>query len=188
MTLPGLAAVILLLTMAIWGYQKGLVKEIVSLLFVFAVFAIVSWINPRIDGALLAYEPLQKTIQESLISLGDSKNQLQELLKEKAAVALSDHIINGISFLLSYLLANIIVRSIVFLLDIMTKLPVIGGINRLAGGAIGLLEGVIILWVAFLAFTVLCGTGTGRLALHYIQVDPFLKYLYQNDILIEIFF
>lgn len=64
-------------------------------------------------------------------------------------------IMNIIAFLLTFFIAGIIMRVIIYALAIMEELPVIHGINRLAGGAAGIVMGFIIAWVVFLVLTLM---------------------------------
>ena len=66
-------------------------------------------------------------------------------------------------------------------------LPVICGVNKIAGGLLGGVKFVIMVWILFLVVTVLCNTKLGDTALKLIMQDPLLNYLYDKDILIKIF-
>ena len=52
-----------------------------------------------------------------------------------------------VGFLLTLLIVTIVVRTIVYMLGLISDLPVIGGLNRIAGGVLGMATGVIIIWV-----------------------------------------
>ena len=100
---------------------------------------------------------------------------------------LTNLLFNGISFLVSYLLVTILTRIILGLLNLITKLPVINGINRLAGAVVGAGKAVIFIWVIFLVLTILYGTDLGKQGLQLIEQDTVLKFLYEQDILIKLF-
>ena len=46
---------------------------------------------------------------------------------------LAEAVVNGLSFVISYILAALIIRVLTFALDILARLPVIHGVNRIAG-------------------------------------------------------
>ena len=90
-------------------------------------------------------------------------------------------IINIISYLGTFLIATIILRAIIFALDIVAELPVFGLINRLAGGVIGFVGAVIIVWILFVVVTLLYTTVIGKDIYQAIQGNGILKFLYDNN-------
>ena len=90
-------------------------------------------------------------------------------------------IINILAFLGTFILVSLILRAIVFALDIVSNLPVLGALNRLAGGAIGLLGALIIVWTAFILITLLYVTSVGKELYGMIETDPFLSAIYQYN-------
>lgn len=94
---------------------------------------------------------------------------------------LSKLIINIVSYLCTFILVTIILRAIVFALDIVEDLPVFGFINHLAGGAVGVLCSVIIVWVLFVGVTLLYVTSPGKEIYKAIQENVILKMLYEHN-------
>ncbi|MCI8321595.1 MAG: CvpA family protein [Dorea sp.] len=90
-------------------------------------------------------------------------------------------IINVISYLGTFLIVTIILRAIVFALDIVAELPVLGLINRLAGGAVGFVGAAIIVWILFIAVTLLYTTVIGKDIYQTIQGNGILKFLYDHN-------
>lgn len=93
---------------------------------------------------------------------------------------------NIIGFLLTFLVATIIIRTILYMLGIISDLPVIGGVNRLAGGALGLGTGLVIVWILFIAITLMYDTNLGRRCFENIAENQFLTILYENNILLKV--
>lgn len=96
-------------------------------------------------------------------------------------------IINGMSYLVSYILANLILRVLVCVLNAIAELPVIHGANRLTGGIVGIAKGILLVWVALLILTVFCSTEIGQKGLALVEEDSFLSILYKHDILVNFF-
>ena len=88
-----------------------------------------------------------------------------------------------IAFLITFLVVSLIVRVVLYILDIIGHLPVLGGINRLAGGLVGCVTGVLIVWILFIAITILYDTQMGSLFLSNIEESQFLQFLYDHNIL-----
>ena len=72
-------------------------------------------------------------------------------------------------------------RAIIFALDIVAEIPVLGLINRLAGGVIGFAGALIIVWLLFVVVTLLYTTVIGKDIYEAIQGNGILKFLYDNN-------
>lgn len=95
--------------------------------------------------------------------------------------------VNCLSFLISYILASVLIRVFAYALDILARLPVVRGINKLAGALIGGGKCIIFVWVAMLVLTILCNTEIGQKGLGLIRGDTVLNFLYDKNIFIRIF-
>lgn len=104
---------------------------------------------------------------------------------EYVGAYLADIIIKMIAFLLTFIIATITVRAIIFALDIVTALPVIKGLNRIAGIGIGMLIAVIIVWVGFLIITLSYNTTIGKNCFMWIRENELLTFLYNKNIIMK---
>lgn len=64
-------------------------------------------------------------------------------------------IINILSYIISFLLIFILLRIIVKLLDIVCKIPIVGGANKILGLLAGLIIGLIIAWIGTLFLSII---------------------------------
>lgn len=99
---------------------------------------------------------------------------------------LSKLIIHIVAFLCTFLLMTIVLRAIIFALDIVSELPVLGFFNRLAGGVVGAAGGLIIIWLFFVVITLLYVTAFGREIYQVIQENAILNMLYENNPLMKL--
>lgn len=97
-------------------------------------------------------------------------------------------IINALAYLLSFVIVWTTIRAILLALDVVTMLPILHGINKLAGGALGLVYGVALVWIAFLLVTILCNGDLGRQFFALISDNPFLLFLYNQNVIMKIVF
>ena len=95
-------------------------------------------------------------------------------------------VIKSISFIAAFLIITFILRITVFTLDSVAKLPVLNGINRIAGLGVGLIEGLLIVWIIFVLIIVFFKTDLGVYLLGEINKNYFLKLLYDNNILLKL--
>ena len=90
-----------------------------------------------------------------------------------------------LAFVLTFLILTILSRIVLKLLKIIEKLPIIGGANKAAGGALGIASGLIIVWVLFLVLTLFCQTTWAQACFNNIEESRILKALYDNNILLK---
>ena len=209
----GLAVLVLLAFSMVDGYQKGFVKEVVSAFLVLISVVMVWLINPYVNQFIrentAVYEKIQTSSESFVSSLVDGRGimdeegqnelissmNLPELLQKGIAEnntasvyqQLADVAVNCLSFLVSYILSSILIHVLAYALDLLTKLPVICGVNKLAGAAIGGGKCIIFVWVGMLVLTVLCNTEIGQKGLGLIREDTVLNFLYGKNIFIRIF-
>lgn len=133
--------------------------------------------------------PLPESMKEKLVE-NNNAEIYRQLAVENFADYLSGYvaygIINGIAFVISFVLTIIIVNLILYAVDILTELPVVGTLNRIGGMLIGLIQGILWIWVAFLVITLLCNTGVGAYLMELIKSDPVLGWMYDRNYLMQI--
>ena len=96
-------------------------------------------------------------------------------------------IVNGLSFLASYIVAAAAVRMVAHGLDVMSRLPVLNGVNHAAGAIVGLLKGLIVVWMALLVLTMFYNSSIGKECLVMVEKDPVLSVLYETDLFVQVF-
>ncbi len=95
-------------------------------------------------------------------------------------------IIHIVAFLCTFLITAIILRAIVFALDIVANLPVLGFVNRLAGGAVGIGAALVIVWILFIIVTLLYVTEFGQEMYRVIQSNEIMNMIYEYNPLMKI--
>ena len=107
---------------------------------------------------------------------------------EYVGAYLAGLIINALAYLISFVVVWAAIRAILLAMDVVTKLPILHGINRLAGGALGIVYGVVLVWIAFLLVTILCNGNIGKQFFALINENQFLMFLYNQNIIMKIVF
>ena len=90
-------------------------------------------------------------------------------------------IINILSFILTFVVITVVMRAVIFALDIVANLPVLGFFNRLGGALLGAAGGLIIVWILFMLITMLYTTSSGREAYDVIQGNDILRVIYEYN-------
>ena len=126
-----------------------------------------------------------KTAAEKLASnVNDMSTYEISVFANSVSETLADIAINCLSFLVSFLLVFILIRVLFFAVNVFSRIPVISGINRLAGGFLGAGEFLLFIWLVMMTATLLCNTETGQRALEMIHADTIADTLYRwNPIL-----
>jgi len=96
---------------------------------------------------------------------------------------LADTIINSAGFVLLFAAVYMASKLIIRWLDIIARLPIISGINKLAGAIAGGLEGLLFLWLACLLVTAFSGTEWGMMITRQIESSQWLSFLYSHNLL-----
>lgn len=144
-------------------------------------------------------------MQNTLIENSSIPKIFQELLKENnradvyerlnattfleyIGCYMADLVVGLVSFLIIFIVVRIAFQILVLAFDLLGKLPVVGGLNRLAGAALGLLRGVIVLWILCLLATIFPETQIGSDVLSAVGSSGFLSWIYNNNLLFRILF
>ena len=90
-------------------------------------------------------------------------------------------LINILAFLATFVLVTIILRAVVFALDIVSDLPMLGALNHLAGGVIGMGLALVVVWLMFIALTVLYMTSMGKGLYDTVMSNDILRMIYENN-------
>lgn len=99
---------------------------------------------------------------------------------------LTQMIMSAIAFVLTFLLVYVIVRIVFFALNFIGHLPIIKGINKLLGGIVGFIQGIILLWLLSLVLTAFSGTEWGIQLMQMVQESALLSIIYNNNVLLKL--
>lgn len=119
---------------------------------------------------------------------GDNFTDLMDTLQmlglgDAVSGYLAEQILQTFAFLITLLLAGVLVRGIAFSLGLAAKLPVLHGINKLAGLVFGFGEGLLVVWIFFFVVTVFSPTNWGGEMFAMISDSRILTWLYRENIL-----
>lgn len=127
-------------------------------------------------------ETMEEKKEEAADFVGDKLNSLEVYICER----LTDIILNALGFFITFIVAAAGLAVLCFVLDLLSKLPVLHQINTLFGVAMGALEGLVILWIVFIVITMLGSTGFGQSCMAMISESKILSFLYDTNVLSKI--
>lgn len=97
-------------------------------------------------------------------------------------------VLNTLGFIITFIIVYIIVRVLLRWLNLISKLPVINGVNQVAGAAAGLIEGLLCLGFVLLVISVFSETVGGQILVGQIEKSLWLSYFYNSNILTKMVF
>lgn len=196
------------------GRKVGLVKIIFSLFSFIIALILTAWISPSINGMLKNNEtfyekasqkvedmlfrdqaettndedlieglPLPKSIKESL---QENKEKQVANIKSYIISHVTDIVINALAFVLTFVVVFVGLWVLSIALNIISKLPILNQLNKIAGFFVGGLQGVLIVWIIFILITIFAGTELGGVAYKQVEESTILSYLYDKNVLLNI--
>lgn len=104
-----------------------------------------------------------------------------ESFPQYVASYISRLVLQVVSFLVTFVLAIIIVKALMIAVDIIGELPVLGLANHIAGGALGMVLAVVIVWLGFLVMTLAYSTDAGAACFEMMEKSAVLRFLYDTN-------
>ena len=93
----------------------------------------------------------------------------------------SDILIKSISYVISVLIAYLLIQIGLAVAGVMGAIPVLSMLNRVAGLILGLVRGVVILWLLGLVVAMCAGHERMMPVLDMIRESGMLLFLYRNN-------
>lgn len=109
-----------------------------------------------------------------------------ETFAQYVGTYLAKLMIHVASFLAIFLLVTIILRAIVFALNVVNEIPVFGLLNRLAGGVTGAAFSLLIVWFFLIVVTLFYTTDIGKQIYETVQENALTKIIMDNNPLLNI--
>lgn len=132
--------------------------------------------------------PLPEVIKEKLLENNNEETYNlfgAESLGEYISEYVSGVAVNAIAFCATFIVVFIAIKLIVYFLDLISKLPLLNCLNRSLGAALGLLEGMLVLWLLCLVVTAGAGNEWGQNLLAMINESEILSFIYNNNYLMR---
>lgn len=140
---------------------------------------------PSGQRMLIEHLNLPEQMKEALIE--NNNNEVYRLLGVDAfmdyiGAYLTNMVLNVVCSVVLFLLVYIGIRLIMSWLDLLARLPILSGMNQIAGAVLGGVQGLLVIWCLCLAVTICSATEWGRVVMTQIESTPWLLFLYKNNI------
>lgn len=193
-----------LIAYALRGKKEGFIRTVFGMFSFILALSVAAVAGPAVNKAVKSNEKvmpyvtaqvetkdlnLPQVLKKSLES--DDK---AEYYKELAAGAAEDYIklkvanwvINALCFILIFALTFAVLSYACHALNIISKLPILNGLNKTAGILAGVLRGFITIWMWCIVLTIFAATQIGQVVFEQINHSEFLSLVYNNNLLLEI--
>lgn len=108
-----------------------------------------------------------------------SRIQPMEYL-HNASMYTATKVAEALGILVTLLLAFVVLRLIVMLTGLVSKIPVVSGANRILGLGLGLVRGLILVWILCYVITIFSFTDIGQKSMQAMTDNSFLSLFYNG--------
>lgn len=137
--------------------------------------------NITIFGIEIPYE-IQEFFSKEVIGQAGNFIENSGIYKQVAEHA-AEVALQRIAWIISFIIVIIVLGILIHVLDIISRLPGINSINHIGGLIVGLVQGLIIIWILFFVITLCQGNEWGNQLMISIHKNVFLKMLYDNNLI-----
>ena len=201
------AVAVYLIGMMLYGHYRGFIKIAVSAMSLFITLFAARVAIPQAAAWLEHNTAVYETMKESALKASGLDEKMEEMAQtaglagragERAVIEsleIPDQIKKlliennngeiyqemGVQIFEDYVgkyLADRVIRVIIF-----TVLPILYGLNKIAGAVLGLAEALIFIWVGALVLTLFSGSEIGKSMITQINGSIWLTWLYDHNML-----
>ena len=141
---------------------------------------------PSVPRTIIENLNLPQNVKAALIE--NNNHEVYELLGVNAFADyignyLADMILNSVGFVLLFAIVYLLIRLVVRWLDLIARLPILSGMNKIAGALLGGVQGLLFLWILCLVLTACSGTAWGMTLIRQVEASKWLSFLYEHNFL-----
>ncbi len=139
---------------------------------------------PSVQRTVIEKLDLPQTMKNALIE--NNNSEMYQMLGVQAFTDyigsyLANKILNSVGFVILFAAVYVAMKLIVGWLDIISRLPILSGINKTAGALMGGIQGLVFVWLACILITAFSGTSWGLMLSQQIEASKWLSYLYSHN-------
>ncbi len=173
------------------GWKKGFVNMGIQL-FSTALALGCAWLFHPLLANSLRETALYESLLSSAVNPAEPTAKMPGTLQELGALtgnAVAEYVaqllLNGISFLLILIFVKLLLFFLRKFLKFVTSLPVLGIFNRLSGMAVGLIEGLLVVWILLAVLVVVPTLRENKRLGYSIEQSVIARSLYHHNFLLN---
>ncbi len=133
--------------------------------------------------------PISETLKSNILN-----NNNSEMYSALEATGVYDYIarsmavviLNATVFLVLMIVAQVFFGTLAKAAKGLTKLPIVRSIDKIGGGILGVMQGLIIIWILFLLLSITSTSSISQEMITSINRFPLFKLLYDNNLILDI--
>ena len=186
------------------GFNEGLLKKVLSFATIIITIILTRTLTPiatnilkdttNIEATLTAkiYDVLIKSTSYDSLNIPFFNNSintgnLESSIRDGLCTNIANTIINLLCAIVIFILLLILIKLIIKVLDIVDYIPIVGQLNKILGGALGVLEVILIVSIVFTILKVLENSTQVKVLTDNIKNSPLVGYIYEHNIVYSFF-
>lgn len=133
--------------------------------------------------------PISETLKSNILN-----NNNSEMYSALEATGIYDYIaksmavvvLNAAVFLVLVVVAQVFFSTLGKVAKGLTKLPIVRSIDKIGGGMLGAIQGLILIWILFLLLSITSTSSISQEMIASITGFPLFKLLYDNNLILDI--
>lgn len=142
--------ILIVLIFMVLGYYKGLVKSILSVVQYFAVIFLSIYFSPMLSEVLIENFGLDSTIINWVKNNENLFSDTISLISEEILKNITGRIINVLAFISLFIILKLLFSIIIAILNKVANLPILKMVNRTGGLFIGVINGILVVYLGIL--------------------------------------
>ena len=196
--------ILLLIYGFIKGFAVGFLKKILSFGSIIVTIIATRFFTPSVSSFVKDVTNVESTltalIYDSIIknNFYDQINipwlngsidtgNIQESIRSGLCTNIANAIINLVCGIGVFIVVLILIKIILKVLDIVDFIPVVGQLNKILGGAFGIFEMILIVWIVFTIFRALENVPQVKILTDNIKDSALVGYFYNNNFIFNFF-
>lgn len=186
-----IAVLVIIGVFVLMGWKSGLVKMAVRLASFGLAFVSAWMFHPFLSDYLRTtslYETIFNSVERGITPGGESVGNLQEMTSSVGSTV-ADYgttlILNGISFLVILIVAKILIFLLGKMLNFVASLPVLGFINRLGGMLVGVVEGLLVVWIVLAVVAIIPSLRDNKKMGYAVEQSILARSMYHNNFVLN---
>ena len=186
------------------GYQLGFFKKVLSIASLIIAIVLTKNLTPTVVLLIKDYTNIKSTISSALYNVFKNSNSFDSIsiegiqnifnlgnMNESIQDFISNTVTEGILTIfcgiITFISLMILLKIIFRLLDFIDFVPVIGQLNKVLGGGLGLIEAIFLLWIAFSIIKLLTIIPQVKIVEDYINNSIITTSIYNNNAIYNFF-
>lgn len=186
------------------GYQLGFFKKVLSIASLIIAIVLTKNLTPTVVLLIKDYTNIKSTISSALYNVFKNSNSFDSIsiegiqnifnlgnMNESIQDFISNTVTEGILTIfcgiITFISLMILLKIIFRLLDFIDFVPVIGQLNKVLGGGLGMIEAIFLLWIAFSIIKLLTIIPQVKIIEDYINNSIITTSIYNNNAIYNFF-